>query len=165
MRKALAVAGVVALALGLGAAAGGQPGPEGPRGARMGPDHGMARFLGLSEEQKAQVQKLMEGQRTKHEALREEFEKNRQQLEQALQGANPDPTTVGELAIAGHRLRERGKALREAQDRAIRALLTPEQQAKFDAMRALREDGGPMGWGRPMGRHGMPPIGDEGPRP
>jgi len=112
----------------------------------------MARFLGLSEEQKGQVQKVMEGQRAKHEALRDELEKNRDALRQALESANPDPAAVGELAIEGHRLREEGRALREAQDKAVRALLTPEQQAKFDAMRALREDGGPMGEGRPKGR-------------
>jgi Spy/CpxP family protein refolding chaperone len=112
----------------------------------------MARFLGLSEAQKGQVQKVMEGRRAKHEALREQIEKNRDELQQALENANPDPAAVGELAIEGHRLREQGRALREAQDRAVRALLTPEQQAKFDTMKALREDGGPMGKGlRPRG--------------
>lgn len=50
--------------------------------------------------------------------------------------------------------RWRGKALRDARDQAVRALLTPEQQARFDAMKALREDGGPMGGGGPKGRHG-----------
>jgi Spy/CpxP family protein refolding chaperone len=109
---------------------------------------GMARFLGLSEEQKAQVGKLREGQRAKHEALREKLEKNREQLQQALESVNPDPVVVGELAIEGHRLREEGRALRGAQDKEVRALLTPEQQARFDAMKALREDGGPMGAGR-----------------
>jgi len=120
----------------------------------MGRDggEGLARLLGLSEEQKGQVQKLMEGQRAKHEALRDELGKNREQLEQALESANPDPTAVGELAIEGHRLRQEGRALREAQHKAVRALLTPEQQVKFDAMRALREDLGPRGEGRPMGR-------------
>ena len=27
----------------------------------------------------------------------------------------------------------------------MRGILTPEQQARFDAMKALREEGGPMG--------------------
>jgi len=153
MRKALAVLGVAGLVLGVGATAGAQPpGPDGSRGPRMERAEGMARFLGLSEEQKAQVEKLTEGRRAKHEALREKLEKNREQLQQALESVNPDPVVVGELAIEGHRLREEGRVLREAQDKSIRALLTPEQQARFDAMKALREDGGPMGARRPMGR-------------
>lgn len=160
MRRALAVLGAAGLALGV-AAAGTQPtGQGGPRGARVDRAEGMARFLGLSEEQKAQVRTVMEGQRAKHEALREKLEENRGRLQQALESASPDPLSVGELAIESHRLREEGKALREAQDKAVRALLTPEQQAKFDAMKALRDEGGAMG-GRGL-RHGDSP---RGPRP
>jgi Spy/CpxP family protein refolding chaperone len=159
-KKTLAVLGA-ALTLVLGAGAlSAQPAPaEGPAGSkpRMGPAEGMARFLGLSEPQKEQVRKLTSERRAEHEALREKLEKNRAELQEALSGANPDPAAVGELAIEGHRLHEQGRALREAQDKAIRALLTPEQQVKFDAMKALREEGGPLGEGRPMGRGGMPP--------
>ena len=124
------------------------PGPEGPGGTgpRMGRAEGMARFLGLSEAQKVEVRKLMEGRRAEHEALREQVEANSEELKKALESASPVPAEVGELAIEGHRLREQGRALREAQDKAVRALLTPEQQTKFDAMKALRDEGGPMGW-------------------
>ena len=115
-----------------------------------------------ARQQKEQVRKLMEDQRAEHEALREKLEKNEEQLQAALESANPDPAAVGELAIEGHRLHEQGRALREAQDKAVRALLTPEQQVKFDAMKALREEGGPMGGGRPMGGGAMPPGGGEG---
>ena len=118
MRKMnLAVLGTAALVLALGpvVASAQPPGPDGPggMGPRRGREEGMARFLGLSETQKAQVQKLMEGRRAEHESLREQVEKNREQLEKALEGTNPDPVTVGELAIEGHRLREQGRALRE----------------------------------------------------
>jgi Spy/CpxP family protein refolding chaperone len=160
MRKMnLAVLGTAALTLVLGsvAASAQPPGPDGPggMGPRMGRAEGMARFLGLSEAQKEQAQKLMEGRRAEHQALREQVEKNRELMEKALEGANPDPVAVGELAIEGHRLRDQGRALREAQDRAVRAILTPEQQARFDAMKALRDEGGPMG--RPGTRHGDGP--------
>jgi len=83
----------------------------------------------------------MEGRRAEHEALREKLEKNQGEMKEALEGANPDPVAVGELAIEGHRLREQGRTLREAQDKAVRAILTPEQQVRFDAMKALREEG------------------------
>jgi Spy/CpxP family protein refolding chaperone len=160
MRKMnLAVLGTAALALALGAAGAQTPEPEGPggMGPRMGRAEGMARYLGLSETQKEQVRKLMEGRRAEHEALREQIGANSEQLEKALESASPVPAEVGELAIEGHRLREQGRALREAQDKAVREILTPEQQAKFDSMKALRDERGPMG-GRGMG-HGA------GPRP
>jgi len=152
MRTTLAVLGITGLALGAAVLAAQPPGADGagrPGGHRMGRAEGMARYLGLSEEQKAQVQKLVAAQRPKHEALREKIEQNDARLDEAFEAASPDPLSVGELAIEGHRLRQQGKALREAQEKAVRALLTPEQQAKFDAMKALREDGGRMGKGRP----------------
>jgi hypothetical protein len=55
------------------------------------------------------------------------------------------------------------RGLREDADKQLRALLTPEQQVKFDAMKALRSEGrmglGPMGEGSP-GWHGngRPPV-------
>jgi Spy/CpxP family protein refolding chaperone len=106
----------------------------------------MARLLGLSEQQQDEVRKLMEERRADHQALREKAEKTRDAMQQALESANPDPAVVGELAIEAHRLRQQERALREAQDKAIRELLTAEQRVKFDAMKALREEG--MG-GRP----------------
>jgi Spy/CpxP family protein refolding chaperone len=167
-KKTLAILGGAAVALVLGAAAASAqpPAPEGPggRGPRMGRAEGMARFLGLSEQQKDQVRKVMEERRAEHEALREKLEKNREMLREALESADPVPAAVGELAIEGHRLHEQGRALREAQDKAVRALLTAEQQVKFDAMKALREEGGPGGGEPPMGPGGMPRGGAEGGR-
>jgi Spy/CpxP family protein refolding chaperone len=165
MRKMnLAVLGTAALALATGAVAASAqpPGLDGPggMGPRMGRAEGMARYLGLSETQKEQVRKLMEGRRAEHQALREQLGANSEQLEKALESASPEPVVVGDLAIEGHRLREQGRALREAQDKAVRGILTPEQQTKFDAMKALRDEGGPMG-GPGMG-HG---AGPRAPRP
>jgi Spy/CpxP family protein refolding chaperone len=156
MRKTiLTVLGGAALALGLGAVAGSaQPPPPGERGPGMGRPDAMTRFLALSEQQQEQVRKVMDEQRPEHEALREKLEKNRDLLQQALESANPDPVAVGELAIEGHRLREQERALREAQEKALRDLLTAEQRVKFDAMKALREEG-----------PGGPPGGGPGPRP
>ena len=164
MRKTiLAVLGGAALALVLGAVAGSaQPPPPGEKGPGMGRPDGMARFLALSEQQQEQVRKVMDEQRPEHEALREKIEKNRDLLQQALESATPDPAAVGELTIEGHRLREQERALRDVQEKAFRGLLTAEQQVKFDAMKALREEGMGMG-GPPGGRPGPRP--DGGPRP
>jgi Spy/CpxP family protein refolding chaperone len=161
MRKTKRAILGTALTLALvGSASAQPPPPGGPEGAgpRLGRVEGMARALGLSEAQKEQVSKLMEGRRAEHEALREQIEANSEQLRRALEVANPDPTGVGEIAIEGHRLRGQGRALREAQDKAVRAILTPEQQVRFDAIAALREEGGPGGFGPPRGHRAMPPA-------
>jgi len=165
MNLAVLGAGALALALGAGTAGAQAPEPEGPggMGPRMGRAEGMARFLGLSEAQKVEVRKLMEGRRAEHEALREQLETNSERLEKALESASPVPAEIGELAIEAHRLREQGRALRAAQDKAVRALLNPEQQTKFDAMKALRDEGGRRGgpMGGPGARHGdgsRPPL-------
>jgi Spy/CpxP family protein refolding chaperone len=162
MRKTiLAVLGGATLALVVGAAAGSaQSPPPGERGPWMGRAEHMARFLGLSEQQQDQIRKLMDERRTEHQALREKAEQAREQLRQALEAANPDPAAVGELAIEGHRLRQQERALREAQDEAIRGLLTADQRARFDAMKALREGGMGGPGGRPPG-----PRHDRGPAP
>jgi Spy/CpxP family protein refolding chaperone len=162
MRKTiLTVLGGVAVALFAGAVAGSaQPPPPGERGPGMGRPGALARVLALSEQQQEQLRKVMDEQRPEHEALREKLELNREQLQQALEAANPDPAAVGELAIEGHRLREQGRALREAQEKAVRALLSAEQKVKFEALKALREDG--VG-GRPGFDRGPRP--NRGPRP
>ena len=156
MRKTiLTVLGGAALALVLGAVAGSaQPPPPGERGPGMGRPDAMTRFLALSEQQQEQVRKVMDDLRPEHEALREKVEKNRDLLQQALESTNPDPVAVGELAIEGHRLREQQRSHREAQETALRDLLTAEQRVRFDAMKALREEG-----------PGGPPAGGPGPRP
>ena len=156
MRKTiLAVLGAGALALGVGPAAViAQPPPPGEHGPGMGRAEHMARFLGLSEQQQGDVRKLMEGRRADHQALWEKLKTNREAMQQALDSANPDPSAVGELAIEAHRLHQQEKALRDAQDKAIRDILTPDQKVKFDAMKALREGG--MG-GRPEGGFGHAP--------
>jgi Spy/CpxP family protein refolding chaperone len=156
MRKTtLAVLGVAVLALAAGPSPGGaEPPSPGDRHPRRGRAESMARFLGLSEQQQEAVRELMEERRAEHQALREKMAVNREAMEQALDVANPDPAAVGERAIEAHRLRKQQRALREAQDDAIRELLTAEQKVKFDAMRVLREEG-----------RGGPPEGGFGPRP
>jgi Spy/CpxP family protein refolding chaperone len=154
-----AILGGAAFALVLGAAAvGAQPPFPAEKGPRMGRPEGMTRFLALTEQQQEQVRKVMDERQAEHKALREKLERNRDQLQQALDSANPDPVAVGDLAIEGHRLRAQERALREAQDQAVRSLLTAEQQVKFDALKALREEGmgGPPAGGPPEGGPGWP---------
>ena len=101
------------------------------------------------------------------EALHKQMRDNHQRLDAALKGENPDPRTVGQIVIQGNALRKQAEAQREQGSQALRGLLTPEQQTKFDALQSLREDGGfgPGGPGfgpgfghrGPGGRSPLPP--------
>jgi Spy/CpxP family protein refolding chaperone len=141
------------------------PARSGRRGGR-GPMDGVARYLGLSDEQKTQVEERRRQERTTAEPIFAKLRANHEKMRAALEAASPDAATVGALAIEGHRLREQLKARREAGEQEIRALLTPEQQTKLDALQALRGGPGGMGPMGPMGRGGMrprpfgPPSGD-----
>ena len=149
MRKTiLVVLGAVVIALGVGqAAAIAQPPPPGEHGP--GRADRMAKFLGLSQQQQDQVRNLTEDGRGERQALWEKLKTNREAMQQAIDNANPDAAAVGELAIESNRLHKQMDALRDAQDKAIRDLLTPDQKVKFDAMRAMRPEGmgGPRGAG------------------
>jgi len=163
--KAMLAATVLWISAGLAGAQpaagpGGPPkGPGGFRGDRM------TRVLDLTEDQKAAFQKLLEEQRPQMETLHKQMRDNHQKLDAALEGESPDPRTVGQIVIQGNALRKQAQAQREQASQALRGLLTPEQQAKFDALQSLREDGGfgpgfvgPFGRRGPGGPGGRPPL-------
>jgi Spy/CpxP family protein refolding chaperone len=161
-----------AVALWLGASmVGAQPadGPGKGRPGRFMADR-MARVLDLSDDQKASFQKALEQQRPQMQTLHQQLRDNHQKLDDALKGDNPDPATVGQLVIQGQALMKKGRALRDQASQALRGLLTPEQQAKFDAMESLRQGGGfgpgrgpggfghRGGWGKGAGQPPAPPM-------
>lgn len=155
--KAMSIgADALAVALGLAALVTAQTdGSE--RAARVTAPGGMmversARALGLSAEQKAAFQKILAHEQPRREALRRAARENRRKLRAALEAEAPDPAAVGTLAIEQHQLNESRRALFDQQRETLRALLTPEQQAKLDALEALRPFG--PGW---MGFHGGGP--------
>ncbi len=87
-------------------------GPGGP-GGRRGPSIDMlAQELGLSAEQKEKIAPILKDQEEKGQAIRKDESLSREQK------------------------MEKAKALREESQKAITALLTPEQAKKFTEMRA-----------------------------
>jgi Spy/CpxP family protein refolding chaperone len=163
MRMKMVAAGVAAGAVLAGTLLAAEPPMRregrGGRGAR----DGAAAYLGLTDEQKAQLAEQREAARPQAQALFGKVQENRERLRQALAAATPDPAVVGSIAIEGHRLQQQLKAQREAGEKALRAILTPEQQTKLDALQALRSGPGRRGPG-PMGPMLFgPPPGDDGP--
>lgn len=148
------LASVVVLAGALCVAAQPSDRPMGRHGGPGGP--GLARYLGLTPDQEEQLKTLREGQKPQLEALGNELRENHRQLQEALDVTNPDPAAVGAIAIQGHALQLQMRKLRDEHDKAVRALLTKEQQVKFDALQALRREHGPIG---PMGPIGGGPLG------
>jgi protein CpxP len=137
-----------------------EPGPGMPPADRPG---GMARDLGLSEAQQEKLREIMDEQRAQREALYEKLSANRDALHELLESGSADANAVGELVLQGRKLHEESRTLRDAEQKAIRAILTPEQQKKFDQALAQRRERGP---GRgPDGFQGQPPGGPGGTGP
>lgn len=153
--------GVVAL-LGASVAAAQPAGPGEGRPGRGGFD-GPARFLGLTEEQQTVAREAFERQRPAMREIHEGLRENQEAQRQALESESPDPCVIGELAVEGHALQERARALREEAKKALEAVLTPEQKQKLEALEALRGSGGPWRtWGGRGGGPGPRGIGPAG---
>jgi Spy/CpxP family protein refolding chaperone len=131
----------------------------------------MTRELGLSQAQQDKVREILDEQRPQRDQLHEKIEANRDALHDLLEGGSADAAAVGELVLEGRRLHEQSRALRDAEQKAIRAILTPEQQKKFDSFQSKRRGpggaGGPGGPGRrgpgPEGWQPGPPQGQQAP--
>ncbi len=116
-----------------------QPGPP-PEG--MPGRHGQAAMhadalrehLSLTEDQ---IVRLHQVQRDRMQQMRpavQQIAEKQQALEQELQSPAPDPATVGRLTLEIRELRQRMPMSREAlRDQAL-SILTPDQQAKLDAL-------------------------------
>ena len=120
-------------------------GPAGPGG--HGPGIHMleraGRALQLSEQQQEQSRQLFESRRTEMDALHEQMRGAHQRFEAALEAKSPDATRVGQIAIEQHGLRQKAHAMHEELSKAFQALLTPEQQQKFELLKSMHEGDGP----------------------
>ncbi|HEX6899340.1 MAG TPA: Spy/CpxP family protein refolding chaperone [Thermoanaerobaculia bacterium] len=125
-------------------------GPHGMK-MKMRGDHGKmhgemmeAHFaaLGLTEDQKAQAKQLHEELRAKAEPLMDQVRGHHEELQTLLDGANPDPATVGNHVIAAHKTREQLKALHDDFKTRFTALLTAEQKEKLEQFHERHGDPG-----------------------
>lgn len=144
----------LASALILVAAAAAQPGGFG-KGGRGG--ERLAEYLELDESQRIEWQTLREEHRAALEPVLAEMKANRESLRTLLESDAADPTTVGEIVLAGRDLKNQLKAAREQLDADLVAVLTAEQQEKFEAFKAAAGERGPRGRGRrgPRGLRGQ----------
>jgi Spy/CpxP family protein refolding chaperone len=97
----------------------------------------LARYLDLSATQVTQEQALF---RTLDESLRaihQQEEAKRDQLQAELDQPNPDACTAGGYVVSLHDLYEQAEAALHTFDTAFSAILTPEQLAKYNALKEL----------------------------
>ena len=134
---------------GSGPMAGPQQGAGGPQGpgpdGEILPPRALAEFLGLTETQIEQLAALRETLRTTVQPLIEQQRANHEQIEAALAAGNA--AQAGQLLLDNYNLRPQIKAAHDAFAAAFAALLTPEQQAKWDVyqqLMELRRGRGPM---------------------
>ncbi len=160
-RKGLAAgAAVLGLLLAAGTAL------AGPAGRRTGSDGGERRGalerLDLSDGQRTKLKEILEEGRERRETLRRESWDARKLLRAAAERPAPDEAEVGRAYL---RLRESRQANVEAREKTkekIASILTAEQMAKLEELRArrgMRQDGRPGRSGRDRGFRGpRPPV-------
>ena len=121
--------------------------PGGPGGPGIGPR--FAEELGLSEEQKAQLEALRTKQRETLRPLMESARQAHDAFQTALDADNADAAAVGQAALAMKAADNKLRAAHKAAFEEMKAILTPEQAAKLDQVQAQHKGPGPGGVGRP----------------
>jgi Spy/CpxP family protein refolding chaperone len=113
----------------------GKGGWEGHRGGSFSETY--AQKLNLTDAQKAQIADLDKNFRETNKALFEASHQTREQFK-AAKTAN-DTAKLDALRPTMESQRAQMKQLRDAQDAKIKTILTPEQRAQFDTLKAERE--------------------------
>ncbi len=156
-RKHLIIGAVVVLTLTtLAFAQGFGAGPlgrgDGKRGAAM--RERVATVLDLSDDQLAKWNAIQTATREKMVPLATQRQANAAALRAEMAGEQPDSQKVGDLMIANRQIGKQIESLREQSRAQFEAILTPEQKAKHDELKALRGNRGDRGsrrGGRGMG--------------
>jgi Spy/CpxP family protein refolding chaperone len=154
-KVAVAAAALSALAwVGMAHAQGpGAPPHDRPFGPGFG--HGrLAEELGLSDDQKSQLEALRNRQQETLKPLAETARQAHESFRSALEAEGADPATVGQAALAMHAAETKLRAAHDAAFEEMKAILTPEQRDKLEKMHEGRKGA--------RGRFGP---GGPGPRP
>jgi Spy/CpxP family protein refolding chaperone len=134
---------------------------RGPGGDREGRDFG--RDLNLTDAQKNQIKAIRQKYQPQREALRNQAKPFREAARAARQKG--DSVAFRTNMDKARQVMESGKSVHTQEQAEIRAILTPDQQAKFDAHAKAAADrrakGGEKGWGKKGWgdkRRGAPPA-------
>jgi len=95
----------------------------------------LARYLQLTPDQVAKAQPLYVALATTLKNLHDAEQPLALQLETLLQGSNPSACDVGAIVVQIDGLHDQARTALQTFDTAFSALLTPEQLAKYDALK------------------------------
>lgn len=95
----------------------------------------LARYLRLTPEQVLQQRQLVQALRADLDPLREQRRALREDLRAALDGGSPDACAVGAIVVDLSELRGQIRAELEEFDDAFSAILTPQQLARYEALK------------------------------
>jgi Spy/CpxP family protein refolding chaperone len=103
----------------------------------------LARYLRLTPDQVTASQKLFTDLKATLDPLRQQEQTLRDAFQAAVAAPNANPCDVGQAALAVHANGVRIKAALDDFDQKFSALLTPDQLARYEALKALvHGDGG-----------------------
>jgi periplasmic protein CpxP/Spy len=132
----------------------GRPGREG---------RGFGRDLNLTEAQKAQIKTIRQKYQPQNKAVRDRAKPFMEAARAARQKG--DSAAFRTNMEQARQVMQSGQSVRTQEQAEIRAILTPDQQAKFDARQKAaaerRAKGGEKGWGEKRGgnkRRAAPPA-------
>jgi Spy/CpxP family protein refolding chaperone len=135
---------------------GGPPSGDGTdtrSGRALAPLAGLKNALNLTDAQVTAIQALLQTRATRAQALRTEIGQKRTALDTLLNAATPNPTDVGNAAIALSVSEKKLPAERDWFIGELKKLLTGDQQQKLDTLLAANPRlpllGGPGGPGGP----------------
>jgi Spy/CpxP family protein refolding chaperone len=100
----------------------------------------MAVILDLSEEQQQQLQNLREQHRQQQQVLRAEMQASREQLREVARANDADEASIRAAVLEHAELKTRRMVDGAKHRQQIAAVLTPEQQQKFEQLRELEGD-------------------------
>jgi protein CpxP len=128
------------------------PPTRGSRTGQMQARRGGGEFgrdLNLTDAQKAQIKTIREKYKPQNEALRTQAKPFMEAARAAKQKG--DTVAFRTNIEKAHQVMQGGQSFRTQENAEIRAILTPDQQAKWDARQknmAERGKGGHKGWGK-----------------
>ena len=131
-----------------------RPGAGSYRRGGPGGREGLGRDLDLTKAQKAQIKAIRQKYQPQNNALRAQAKPFMDAARAARQKG--DTAAARSNMEKARQVMQGGQSYRTQERAEIRAILTPEQQAKFDAHEKDRAKGGHKGWGHKG--HGAPPA-------
>lgn len=102
----------------------------------------LARYLDLTDAQKTQAEPLFRTLGDSLRAIHEQEKQVREQLVAELAKPTPDACTVGGYVLQIDGFNEQAAAALQTFDTAFSAILTPEQLARYEALKELAGRGG-----------------------